>query len=72
MYITYLVPSMAGSDLTLSWSAASGATSYRVYRGTTPNLLSLYTTVAAPNTTFTDTDAGTDGVNYYYRVTAVR
>lgn len=44
---------------TISWSPVTGATSYRVYRGSTSNAQSLYFTTTSP---FTDTGAaGTAG-----------
>lgn len=55
----------------LSWNAVAGATSYRIYRGTTPN--GEGTTpiaVGVVGTTFLDTGL-TNGTTYYYRVTAV-
>ena len=55
----------------LSWNAVAGATSYRIYRGTTPN--GEGTTpiaVGVAGTTFQDTGL-TNGTRYYYRVAAV-
>ncbi len=55
----------------LSWNAVAGASSYRIYRGTTPN--GEGTTpiaVGVTGTTFVDTGL-TNGTTYYYRVTAV-
>lgn len=57
------------SQVTLSWTAASGATSYNVKRATSPN--GTYTTIYGGSaTSFSDT-TGTPGVTYYYIVTAV-
>jgi subtilisin family serine protease len=60
----------ADARVTLSWAAVSGATSYRVQRsGTTGG---PYTTVATGVTTTSYTDSGlTNGVPYFYVVTAV-
>jgi hypothetical protein len=59
----------ANGQLTLSWSASSGATSYNVKRSTTSG--GPYTTVASPTTT-SYTDAGlTNGTTYFYVVSAV-
>jgi fibronectin type 3 domain-containing protein len=58
-------------QIALSWNASSGATSYKVYRGTSPGGES--TTPIATNvtgTSFTDTGV-TAGNTYYYEVTAV-
>jgi Tfp pilus assembly protein PilX len=52
----------ANGQVTVSWSAVSGATSYRVYRGTFLQSENTYYTVTAPTTSFTDTGAtGTSG-----------
>ena len=62
----------AGSgQVTLSWSASAGATSYNVYRGTSSNGES--TTPLATgltSTSYTDT-AVTSGTTYYYEIKAV-
>jgi predicted alpha-1,2-mannosidase len=62
----------AGNGLaTLSWAASPGATSYNVYRGTTPNGEGAIPLVAGLTATaFTDTGL-TNGTAYYYLVTAV-
>jgi uncharacterized protein (DUF1800 family) len=57
--------------ITLNWGAVNTASSYRVYRGTTPGgqgTLPLVANLTVP--TFIDT-AVTNGTTYYYRVTAV-
>jgi hypothetical protein len=57
------------AQTSLSWSASSGATSYRVKRATASG--GPYTQVAAPTTTsYTDTSL-TNGTTYYYVVSAV-
>ena len=54
---------------TLTWSAVSGATSYKVYRATSQNgTYSLLGTVTA--TSYTNTGAK-EGTTYYYKVKAV-
>jgi len=62
----------AGLDYAyLSWTAVSGATSYDIYRSTSPT--SFSSTPYATNvngTSYSDTNV-TDGTTYYYRVTAV-
>lgn len=55
----------------LSWVAVTGATSYRVYRGTTPGgqgVTPIATGLTSPS--FLDTGL-TNGQAYYYKVTAV-
>ncbi|GAC1526301.1 MAG: hypothetical protein NVS2B6_13760 [Thermoleophilaceae bacterium] len=53
----------------LSWAAASGATGYRVYRGTSPGGEGA-TAIAAPSgNSFTDTGRA-GGTTYYYTVSA--
>jgi hypothetical protein len=59
----------ANAQVTLSWMAASGATSYHVKRSTTSG--GPYTQVASPTgTTYTDTGL-TDGTKYFYVVSAL-
>lgn len=53
------------SSVTLTWTPVTGATSYRVYRGTAANSENLYITVKAPTiipaaVTFTDTGVATN------------
>lgn len=62
----------SGNDVILSWTAATGATAYRIYRGTTPYFVPG--TPYATTTGLTYTDAGVTGdpaINYAYRVGAV-
>ena len=56
------------AQVSLAWTAASGATAYRVHRGTTSG--GPYTTIRSNliGTTFTDTGL-TNGTLYYYIVT---
>ena len=49
-------------SINVQWGAVAGATSYRVYRGTTSGGENTYYTVTAPTTSFNDTGAaGTGG-----------
>jgi hypothetical protein len=63
--------SKSGNAVVLSWTASSGATSYRIYRGTTP-----YFTPGAPlattaATNYTDTGViGDPSINHFYLVGA--
>ncbi len=64
-----LVATRGNQQISLSWSASTGATSYRIYRGLSPG---------GQNSTFTQIDTNsfvdtglTNGTTYYYRVTAV-
>jgi hypothetical protein len=66
---TGLTATPGNTQVSLSWSASSGATSYNVERGTTSG--GPYTTVNSPTTTsYVDTGL-TNGTTYYYVVTAV-
>ncbi|MDR3711036.1 MAG: fibronectin type III domain-containing protein [Capsulimonadaceae bacterium] len=63
---------VAGSQqVSLTWTASSGAASYKVYRGTSVNGEAA-TAVASgvTATSYTDTSL-TDGTTYYYKVSAV-
>jgi hypothetical protein len=63
--------SKSESNVVLSWTAASGATGYRIYRGTTPyfHAGTPYATTGA--LTYTDTGVmGDPAINYYYLVRA--
>jgi glycosyl hydrolase family 44/fibronectin type III domain protein len=66
---TGLQATAGNSQVSLSWSASSGATRYNVKRSTTSG--GPYTTVSSPTTTsFTDVSV-TNGTPYYYVVSAV-
>jgi uncharacterized protein (DUF1800 family) len=57
--------------ITLAWTPVTGATSYRVYRGTTSNGQSA-TPLSPQPTTSAFVDSGlTNGTTYFYKVTAV-
>src|SRR5262249_55465602 len=66
---TGLVASPGDGQVTLSWNAASGSTSYNVYRGTASGTETLVRS-GVTGTTTTDT-ALANGTTYYYRVSAV-
>jgi fibronectin type 3 domain-containing protein len=66
---TGLQAAAGNTQVSLSWTASTGATSYHVKRSTTNG--GPYTQVAAPTTT-SDTDTGlTNGTSYYYVVSAL-
>jgi hypothetical protein len=66
--------SQSGNDVVISWTAAVGATEYKVYRSTDPyftpddatNLL-----VTVTDATYTDGGVMGDGTDYYYKVLGV-
>jgi len=66
---TGLQATAGNAQVSLTWSASTGATSYNVKRSTTSG--GPYTKISSPSTTsYTDTDL-TNGTPYYYVVTAV-
>ncbi|MBP2632044.1 MAG: Carbohydrate binding family 6 [Firmicutes bacterium] len=67
---TNLTAVAGDSQVTLSWTAVDGATSYNVKRSTTSG--GTYTTIASnvTGTSYVDTSV-TNGTTYYYVVTAV-
>jgi autotransporter-associated beta strand protein len=66
---TGLTNTTSGEEVTLGWVASSNATSYVIYRSTSPN--GLYTAIGTTNaTTFVDSTAQ-NGTTYYYKVTGV-
>ncbi|MGO9601160.1 MAG: IPT/TIG domain-containing protein [Isosphaeraceae bacterium] len=67
---TGVVATSANSQVSLSWSPSTGATSYRIYRGTASNGETLLASPTGAATTYVDS-AVTNGTTYYYEVTAV-
>ena len=68
---TSLTASAGNAQVTLSWTASSGATSYSIFRGTTAGGEST-TAIATGVTTTSYTNTGlTNGTTYYYEVKAV-
>jgi hypothetical protein len=67
---TNLNATAGNAQVSLSWIASAAATGYRVHRGTTSG--GPYSTIATdlPNTSYVDSGV-TNGVTYYYVVTAV-
>ena len=76
---TNLIATAGSSQVALSWTAASGATYYNVYRSTTPGGEGAapyactgsgnYPGAPSTTTTYTDT-AVANGTTYYYRIAA--
>lgn len=67
---TGVTATAGNAQVTLSWTASAGATSYNVMRSTTNG--GSYTTIASGLTTTTYTDSSvTNGTTYYYVVDAV-
>ena len=66
---TGLVATGGSASVALTWTASAGATSYSIYRGTTPG--GEGTTPVGTATTNSFTDSGlTNGTTYYYTITA--
>ena len=68
---TNLTATGGNTQIALSWTAATGATSYNVYRGTAANAQAT-TPIATNITTTTFNNTGlTNGTVYFYKVTGV-
>ena len=68
---TGLAATSGNAQLSLSWTASSGATSYNIYRGTMSGGESS-TAIASGVTSTSYTDTGlSNGTTYYYKVAAV-
>jgi len=66
---TGLAATAGNQQVSLTWSASSGATSYNVKRGTASG--GPYTTISSPGTTSYADSSVTNGTTYYYVVSAV-
>jgi Glycoside hydrolase family 44/PA14 domain/Fibronectin type III domain len=66
---TGLTASPGDGQVTLTWNAVAGASSYNVYRGTSSGAETLLQS-GLPAPSFTDTGV-TNGTTYYYQVAAV-
>jgi hypothetical protein len=66
---TGLSASAGDHQIALSWNAATGATSYNLYRGTTSGSETLFRSDLT-GTSFTDTGL-TNGTTYFYQVSAI-
>jgi hypothetical protein len=68
---TGLTASAGNAQVSLSWTASTGATSYNVYRGTLPNQENATPIATAiTTTTYLDTTVN-NGPTFYYKVAAV-
>jgi lysophospholipase L1-like esterase len=67
---TGLAASAGNAQVSLSWTASSGATSYNIYSGTSPGGEST-SAIATGITTTSYSASGTNGTTYYYKVAAV-
>ena len=68
---TGLVAFPGNGLVALTWAAASGASTYKVYRSTTPGGEGSTPYAAGINTTSYSDNAVTNGTTYYYTVSAV-
>ncbi|MGA1987851.1 MAG: hypothetical protein ABSG72_16415, partial [Candidatus Sulfotelmatobacter sp.] len=66
---TGLAATAGNAQVSLTWNASTGATSYNVERGTASG--GPYTTLSSPTTTSYTDSAVTNGTTYYYVVAAV-
>lgn len=67
---TGVTATAGNAQVTLSWSASTAATSYNIFRATTPGGEGI--TVYQNVTTLSFTDTGlTNGITYYYQVSAL-
>jgi fibronectin type 3 domain-containing protein len=60
----------ADSSITITWPASPGATSYRIYRGTSAGGEASTPIVSTANTTYTDVNLSPTPI-YFYQITAV-
>ncbi|MGO8671772.1 MAG: choice-of-anchor tandem repeat GloVer-containing protein, partial [Capsulimonadaceae bacterium] len=67
---TGLAATAASGQVSLSWSAGTGATSYNVYRGTASGAEGTTAIGTTTSTSYTDTGL-TNGIAYYYKVAGV-
>ena len=66
---TNLTATPGNAQVSLSWTASSGATSYNIYRGTSSGNESTTVATGVTSTSYTNTGL-TNGTMYYYRITA--
>lgn len=64
-----LVGNVSGNSVVLTWAAIPGASSYRIYRGTSESNLNVLPS-GVITTSFSDTTVVT-GTTYYYQVAAI-
>ena len=66
---TGLTATPGNAQVSLSWTASSGATSYNIYRGTSSGNETTTVVTGVTGTSYTNTGL-TNGTMYYYRITA--
>ncbi|MGO8670964.1 MAG: choice-of-anchor tandem repeat GloVer-containing protein, partial [Capsulimonadaceae bacterium] len=67
---TGLSATAGNSQVALSWTASTGATTYNIYRGSTTSVNTSTAVGTTPSTSYTDTGL-TNGVRCFYRIAAV-
>ena len=63
-------PTVTASQISLTWSASTNATTYNVFRGTSSGGESTTAVGTTTSTAFTDTSSLASGATYFYYVTA--
>jgi fibronectin type 3 domain-containing protein len=66
---TNLTATPGNTQVSLSWTASSGATSYNIYRGTSSGNETTTVATGVTGTSYTNTGLS-NGTMYYYRITA--
>jgi hypothetical protein len=67
---TGLSATAGDNQVSLSWSATTGATGYQIYRGISSGNESLLASATQSQSTYVDSTAA-NGTTYYYKITAV-
>jgi fibronectin type 3 domain-containing protein len=67
---TGLTATAGAAQISLNWNAVSGATGYKIYRGTSSGGETLLASLSGTATTYLDSSV-TNGTTYFYQVTAV-
>ncbi len=65
-----VVVTPSSGQIGLQWTFEEGATSYRIYRGTSPGGEGATALATTTSSSYTDTSV-TSGVTYYYKITAL-
>ncbi len=64
---SFTITSVASNSVSTAWTAATGATEYRIYASADGGTISLAGTVAAPTTTFVDASPECGTLTYFVR-----